>query len=115
VRDFNDMRYKTMRKKNERKKKVTSIWSLITRQLFAKFWDIILYEVDVHILLLCWGGCSCDHMVVEFIVPIQSVPITTNVVSRIPLRRGVINTTLCDKASQWLVTVRWFSPVFLQQ
>ena len=26
-----------------------------------------------------------------------------------PLRRGVLNTTLCDKVCQWLATGRWFS------
>jgi hypothetical protein len=30
---------------------------------------------------------------------------------RIPLRRGVLDTTLCDKIWKWLVTGRWFSPV----
>ena len=29
---------------------------------------------------------------------------------RIPFMRGVLNTTLCDKDCQWLVTGRWFSP-----
>jgi hypothetical protein len=28
---------------------------------------------------------------------------------RIPLRWGVLDTTLCDKACRWLVTGRWFS------
>ena len=27
------------------------------------------------------------------------------------LRRGVLDTTLCDKVCQWLATGRWFSPV----
>ena len=27
----------------------------------------------------------------------------------IPFRRGVLNTTLCDKVCQWLATGRWFS------
>jgi hypothetical protein len=34
---------------------------------------------------------------------------------RIPSRRGVLDTTLCDKVCQWLATGRWFSlgpPVF---
>ena len=39
----------------------------------------------------------------------QSVSITTNVGVRIPLRRGVLNTTLCDKVCQYLVTGWWFS------
>ena len=29
---------------------------------------------------------------------------------RIPLRGGVLDTTLCDKVWQWLATGRWFSP-----
>ena len=29
---------------------------------------------------------------------------------RIPLKRGVLDTTLCDKVCQWLVAGRWFSP-----
>ena len=28
---------------------------------------------------------------------------------RIPLRRDVLDTTLCDKDCQWLTTGRWFS------
>ena len=28
----------------------------------------------------------------------------------ITLRRGVLDTTLCDKVCQWLATDRWFSP-----
>ena len=29
---------------------------------------------------------------------------------RIPLRRGVFNTILCDELCQWLAADRWFSP-----
>jgi hypothetical protein len=29
---------------------------------------------------------------------------------RIPLRRGVLDPTLCDKVCQWLATGRWSSP-----
>jgi hypothetical protein len=29
---------------------------------------------------------------------------------RTPLKRGVLNTTLCDKVCQWLVAGRWISP-----
>jgi hypothetical protein len=29
---------------------------------------------------------------------------------RIPLMRGALDTTLCDKVCQWLASVRWFSP-----
>jgi len=36
----------------------------------------------------------------DLLLPMQSVPITTNVVSLNPLRRGVLNTTSCDKVCQ---------------
>jgi hypothetical protein len=39
----------------------------------------------------------------------QSVHITTNIVSSNPLRRGVLDTTLCDKVCQWLTAGQWFS------
>jgi len=29
---------------------------------------------------------------------------------RIPPRRGVLDTTLCDQVCQWIATVQWFSP-----
>ena len=29
---------------------------------------------------------------------------------RIPLRRDVLDTILCDKVCQWLATSHWFSP-----
>ena len=29
---------------------------------------------------------------------------------QIPLRRGVLDTTLCDKVCQWFAAGRWFSP-----
>ena len=41
--------------------------------------------------------------------PVQSVPITTNVVSSNPLTRGVLDATLCEKVCQWLATGLWFS------
>ena len=42
----------------------------------------------------------------------QSVPITTNVVTLNPAqaRCRVFNTTLFDKVCQWLAAGRWFSP-----
>jgi hypothetical protein len=39
----------------------------------------------------------------------QSVPITTNVVSSNPLRRGLLDTTLCDQVCQSLAADQWFS------
>ena len=47
-------------------------------------------------------------MVVGLHLPMQSLPITTDVVSS-NLDRARC-TTLCDKACQWLARGRWFSP-----
>ena len=47
-------------------------------------------------------------------LPVQSVPITTNVVSSNTEScswRGVLDTTLCDKVRQLLATGRWFTLV----
>jgi hypothetical protein len=33
---------------------------------------------------------------------------------RIPLRRGVLNTTLCDKVCQWLAAGLWFTRVTIR-
>ena len=43
-------------------------------------------------------------------LPVQSVFITTKVVSSNLLRRGVLDTTLCDTICQCLAAGRWFSP-----
>ena len=44
-------------------------------------------------------------------LPVQLVPITTKVVSSIPVHgRGVLDTTLFVKVCQKLGTGRWFSP-----
>jgi hypothetical protein len=40
-------------------------------------------------------------------VSVQSLSITTKVVSS--LRRGELDTTLCDKVCQWRATGQWFS------
>ena len=58
--------------------------------------------------------CRQDCMVVGFItIAMQSVPITTNVMSSNPTQARciLVYTTLCDKVCQLLVTVQWFSPV----
>jgi len=58
------------------------------------------------------GRRGRDRMVVGFtatyIIYMQSVPITTDVMSS--NRDRARCTTLCDKVCQWLATGRWFSP-----
>ena len=51
---------------------------------------------------ISWGRRGRDRMVVGF------TPL--NLWFRIPLRLGVLDTTLCDKVCQWLAAGRWFSP-----
>ena len=60
------------------------------------------------------GRHGRDRMVVGFTTTyMQSVlvslsPLTSCV--QIPLRRGAVDTTWCDKVCRWLVAGRWFSP-----
>ena len=58
------------------------------------------------------GRRGRDRMVVEFTTTYVCnrciSPLTLWV--RIPIRRGLLDTTLCNKVCQWLVTGRWFSP-----
>jgi len=54
-------------------------------------------------VLYVWGCCGHDCMVVQ--LPVQSVPITTKVVSWNPVHGEVVlNTTLSDKICQLLAT-----------
>jgi hypothetical protein len=52
----------------------------------------------------------CDHNIAGFITTYAISclwPLT--LWGRIQLRRGVLDTTLCEKVCQWLATGRWFS------
>ena len=51
---------------------------------------------------------SYDSWIYNYLCNQYLSPLTLWV--RIPLRRGVLDTTLCDKVCQWLATGRWFSP-----
>jgi hypothetical protein len=57
-----------------------------------------------------WDHCGRDRMVVGFTTTyaIGASPLTLLV--WISLRRGVLDTTLCDKVCQWLAAGLWFSP-----
>jgi hypothetical protein len=71
------------------------------KQYWFSTW--LLHNIIMH---TCW--CHHDHMVVGFICNQCLSPLTLWV--RIPLRRGVLDTTLCDKVCQWLATGQRFSP-----
>jgi hypothetical protein len=53
---------------------------------------------------------GCDHMIIGFTTTYAISAITTNVVSWNPAKRGVLDTTLCDKVCQCLATGWWFPP-----
>ena len=78
----------------------------IMENLFIYFFSIRqLQNVAPYLQGPSWSYCRwiycylCDQCL---------SPLTLRV--RIPPRRGVLDTTLCDKACQWLATGRWFSP-----
>jgi hypothetical protein len=49
------------------------------------------------------------HYVIKFVSNLWQVTLVVMLWVRILLRRGVLDTTLCDKVCQWLATGRWFS------
>jgi len=51
---------------------------------------------------------SCGSWIYNYLCNLCISPLKLWV--RIPFRRGVLNTTLCDTVCQWLATRRWFSP-----
>ena len=62
-------------------------------------------------VLLCGGRRSRDRMIVVFTtlqLPMQSVPITTDVVSSNLDQGEVYNIIICDKVCQCLVTGLWY-------
>ena len=57
------------------------------------------------VITITVGGCrGRDRLVVGFTTTYGITWV------RIPLRRGVLDTTLCDKVCQWPPAGQWFSP-----
>jgi hypothetical protein len=56
---------------------------------------------------LSWSW-SCGSWIYNYIFNQCLTPLT--LWARIPLRRGVLDTTLCDKVCQWLAQVRGYFP-----
>jgi len=68
-----------------------------------------LFLGNIIILKSKW---SRHDRIVDLQLPVQSVLITTKVVSFNPVHGEMyLDTTLCDKVCQWLATGRWFSLV----
>ena len=89
-----------------------SIWWYLTFIIIYMFYSIIwVYYVYYVYMFLLWGCRGRTRMVDGFI--------TTYVISAyhhkmlwvwIPLRGGVLDTTLFDQVCQWLAANQWFSP-----
>jgi len=64
-----------------------------------KSWFTYHYEVR---LSWSYGSWIYNYLCNQCLSPLMWV--------RMPLRRGILDTTLCDKVCQWLARGRWFSP-----
>jgi hypothetical protein len=53
--------------------------------------------------LWSYGSCICNYLWNQCLQPLK-------LWVRTPLRRSVLDTSLCDNACQLLATGRWFSP-----
>jgi hypothetical protein len=85
---------------NSGKKKINASSSL----------DLICINIYYCCMYAIYWLLDLGSVVVVIVWQLQSVHITTNVVGSKRLRRGVLDTTFCDKVFQWLATGRWFSP-----
>ena len=70
--------------------------------------DIIM-QAFAYVVLVPSLSCSYGNWIHDYICNQCVSPLTLWV--RIPPRRGVLDTTLCNKVCQWLATGRRFSPV----
>ena len=95
----------------------TSIWSmndyfflyfLHSCSKWSWFGYMYVYQKLIsHFLLEEGPSWSYGSWIYNYLFNHCLSPLTLQV--RIPLRRGVLDTTLCDKVCQWLRTSRWFS------
>jgi hypothetical protein len=81
--------------------------------VLTQVWPLCLISTS-HAREPCLSRITCRnckaYAILDLQLPMQSVSITTNVVSSNFLRRGVLDTTLYDNVCQWLAAGRWFSP-----
>ena len=99
---------------------LTSIWKIIQLYTGVSFTGGLKRNAhrkphtvvfNVHCLFPTeWPSWPCSHG--SWIYNYQCNPCISplKLWVRIPLRRGVLNTTLCDQVYQWLAAGRWFSP-----
>jgi hypothetical protein len=88
------------------------IWRLHYTWIQTIYWQHREYNVQFIIIQyinlegpswsLSFGGCIYNYLCNQCLSPLK-------LWVRIPLGWGVLDTILCDKVCQWLVTARWFS------
>ena len=84
--------------------KVYSYYQNINKELrFVSCTDYAEVLVLIHVMQK--RGCCGHNRMVDLQLPMESVPITTKVVSLNP-SQDVLHTTLCDKVCQWLASGR---------
>jgi len=77
------------------------------------FWPMRIQNIKYIVHSICknrellWSGWY-DSWIYDYLCNKCISPLGLRV--RIPLRRGVLNTTLCDQVCQWLAAGWWFSP-----
>ena len=86
----------------------------IRNKIIHTLLNIIFYWFEIQITYqgLPWSW-SYGSWIYNYLCNQCLSPLTLWV--RIPLRRGVLDTTLCDKVCQWLAVGRWFSTGFIHQ
>jgi len=82
-----------------------NVFDSLTRKLIRPFCLKHAYAVISWGPSRSWsyGSCKSNYLCNQYLSPLTSWV-------RIPIRRGVFDTTLCDKVCQWLATDWWFSP-----
>jgi len=85
---------------------IITVQSFDLRVLVSSLVTVEVIIVTIHLWILKQKHTNVKSYIITLILPkVKSLCV------RIPLRQGVLDTTLCDKVCQWLVAGQWFSPV----
>jgi len=91
-------------------REVWFIWiSLYLIFFFLTVLDIFTFVFVIYHVYVSRHRCWLYYSNFNFHLPVQSVSITTNVVSSNPANGGCTRHKLCDKVCQWLAAGQWFS------
>jgi hypothetical protein len=81
-----------------------------TLQTCTQYWKDKSWSIKDSLIFFRWPLWSCLHgsWIHNYLCNQCLSPLMLWVL--IPIRRGVLDTTLCDKGCQWLAAGQWFSP-----